>query len=125
MKNISKDFIKDLFKDRQYIWLFILITLSSLVLFVYLLLSVETSDIKTINRYAGVGDIHFYRDVWWYFYGLAIFSVIAGLSHIAMMTKLIANERRNLGIFVGMLFFLVIFVAMVYVNSVLRLNYNG
>lgn len=103
--------------------LVIMVVVSLLLFSFYVLLSIDRVDIQVVTRYSAFGEAHFYKNTWWYLYGFVAFGVIAGLSHAAIMTKLRAHDRRDLGLMFGWLSLIIVLIAFAYAREVLRMAF--
>lgn len=95
----------------------------SVLFTLFVLFSVEQRDIQIVTQYSSFGESHFYKERWFYLYNFALFSLIAGFAHCAIMTQLYQYERRTLGIMFGWVTLLLFLIAFIYVQRVLQVAY--
>ena len=96
---------------------------SMLIFSVYVLLSVDRVDIQIVTRYSSFGEAHFYKNAWWYLYGFVAFGLIVGAAHAAIMVKLRAYDRRDLGLMFGWLSLVIVLIAFAYAYEVLKVAF--
>ena len=123
MKIIPTELIRTFFRDRTMVGLVAGVFLVSIVYNIYLLTSLEQSDLQVATRYTAFGDTHFYRSKWYYLLSFAAFSTTLSVLHVALAVKLYGMDRRQLAIaFLG-LTFLMFIIGWIIMQSVLQIAF--
>lgn len=115
------NYFKDVAKDRPVLLLIIGIVLATLVYSVTLILAIQPSETQLYTRYTDFGQAHYYRGYWQYLYTFLTFGLIIAVSHIALIVKLFANQRREAAIGLGWLTLLFFLIIWSYTHSVLAI----
>lgn len=123
MKQQALKTLQAIMADRPYFSLMVAVAISAGLYMLYVILSVESRDIQVVTHYSGFGESHFYRTSWYYLYSFAGIGLITGVVHVAVMAKLFKYERRMLGMLLGWLTLLLLFIAVVYTHKVLQVAY--
>ena len=123
MKIIPTELIRNFFRDRTMVSLAVGLLLAGAAYSIFLLLSLEQSDLQVATRYTAFGDTHFYRNKWYYFLSFVFFAVTVIGLHTALAIKLYGRERRQLAIAL-LSFTLIIFtIAWIVTHSVLQIAF--
>ena len=115
--------LKEVMSDRPFFMLVAAVFASMVLFSVFALFSIDRVDIQIVTRYSSFGEAHFYKNAWWYLYGFVAFGVIAGAAHAAIMAKLRAYDRRDLGLMFGWFSLVVVVVAFAYAFEVFKVAF--
>lgn len=122
-KHNIRNAIKAILADRAYLGLIIGIIAAMIIYIVFVVTSIESRDIQVVTQYSAFGESHFYKSRWFYLYGFALLGLLAAAINIGIMGKLLAYERRSLGVAVGWLTLVLFVVATTTTYSVLQLAF--
>lgn len=123
MKQYASFYLKPILADRTYLFLLTGVVLTGLLLALFVVFTVEPSDIQVVTQYSSIGESHFYKSQWYYLYVFAGFGLIVSTLHAAIMVKLYYLERRDTGIFLGWVSILICIIAARYAYEVMALAF--
>jgi len=123
MNKTTTQSIKEVMADRPFFMLVVVVIVVMLLFSLYGLFSIDRVDIQIVTRYSAFGEAHFYKNTWWYLYGFVAFGVVAGVAHAAIMAKLRAYDRRDLGLMFGWLSLVIALIAFAYTSEVLKMAF--
>lgn len=123
MKQYATSYLKPILADRSYLFLMTGMVLVGLLLSLFVVFTVEPSDIQVVTQYSSIGESHFYKSHWYYLYVFAGFGLVVALLHGAIMVKLYNLERRDAGIFLGWISIILCVIAARYAYEVMHLAF--
>jgi hypothetical protein len=123
MNESLKATTKAIFADKAYLAMLAAMTAATIVFVLYVLFTVEPRDIQVVTRYSELGESHFYKSKWYSMYSFAAFGIIVWALHSALMVKLRGLGRRDVGLGVGWLTLLILFMAALYSYETLNLAF--
>ena len=123
MKQYASSYLKPLLADRTYLFLLTGVVLAGLLLSLFVVFTVEPSDIQVVTQYSSIGESHFYKSQWYYLYVFAGFGLMVSAIHSALMVKLYYLERRDVGVFLGWISILICVIAARYAYEVMHLAF--
>lgn len=123
MKSSTKQVLRAFLADRPYVLLAAAVIVTGLLFAIWCGLAVHPADIQVVTRYTAFGSIHFYKGPWWLIYNFALFALIAGIGHAAIMARLHTLGHRDLGIMFGWMTFVVLLIATFYMSEILNLAF--
>lgn len=124
MKDNIINAIKIVLADRVVTVLLIGLALVCMAFCVFIGLSLHPSDLQVAVRYTAFGETHFYREKWYYLISFIVFGVMVAVIHGAIAVKLYIQERRQLAIFFIWLSVLMIVIAWLLANAILRIAFR-
>lgn len=123
MKHTVATTLKTIVADRSFFSLVVAVAAVAVVCCVYVLLSVESRDIRIVTQYSGFGESHFYRAPWYTLYAFGVMFLLTGLINAAAMIKLYSYERRQFAVYLGWMTLLLCVIALAYTVKVLGVAY--
>lgn len=123
MKIIPTELLRTFFRDRTMASLVAGVFLVGTVYSIYLLTSLEQSDLQVATRYTAFGDTHFYRSKWYYLLSFAAFAGTLSVLHVALAIKLYGMNRRQLAVALLGFTFLVFIIGWIIMQSVLQIAF--
>ena len=123
MKHTVSTTLKTIMADRSFFSLMVAVMAIAVVCCVYVLLSVESRDIRIVTQYSGFGESHFYRAPWYTLYSFGALFLLAGLINAVAMAKLYGYERRQFAIYLGWVTLALFVIAMAYTIKVFGVAY--
>ena len=123
MKQYASSYLKPILADRTYLFLLVGVLLTGLMLALFVILTVEPSDIQVVTQYSSFGQSHFYKDQWYYLYVFAGFGLLISTLHVSLMVKLYHLERRDIGVFFGWMSIMLCVIAARYAYEVMHLAF--
>lgn len=115
--------IKAVLSDRVATALIVLLIVLCVVYCGYVGLSLRPSDLQVAVHYTAYGDTSFYRDKWYYLITFAMFGVLVGVVHTALIVKLYVQGRREIALGFAWLSVLLIVVAFFIAHAVLKVAF--
>ena len=109
MKNIFNNYIKPIAKDRLMIVFMLIVFISGLSFFLYMVFNVEQFDQLMYSRYTIYGTEHYYRDRWFYRIIVSLFGLIIAFLHNAIIIK-IYNPKNRVASFTLAIFSVIVVV---------------
>ena len=94
MKEKISTNIKYLMGDRQLMISVILLIFITLAEIIYIALSLKPSELQLVNRYSAFGEIHLYRNQWYYLLTFVVFALSNAVISISLAIKLYATHSR-------------------------------
>lgn len=89
----------------------------------FIALRVHPQEITLPVRYTAFGEMHFYKDKWFYLLQFIGFGVVVGIAHALLMIKLYSIERHQAARIIGWMTLLLFVIAFAYTHSVLGVAY--
>ena len=123
MKNIPTDLIKNFYRDRTMLGLSVGLLLVVVGYTIYIALALEPSDLQVAVRYTAFGDVHFYRDKWYYLLSFILFGIVLAGVYIALAVKLHGRNQRQFAIFLMALGLLMMVISWIITRSVLQIAF--
>jgi len=121
MKNTIKESLKKLIADRYLLILLSLMILLSLILSIIISFSVHPSELQLVSHYSAYGDMHLYRDQWFYLISFALFGPVVALLHTVISIKMLVIRDRSLSLLFAWLGIGVIIIGFVISLAVLNI----
>lgn len=109
--------------DRSFFSMVVAVAAVGALCAVYIILSIESRDIRIVTQYTGFGESHFYRAPWYSLYAFGALFLTIGLTNVLAMAKLYDLERRSFGMYVGWMTLVIFVIAMAYTLRVLGVAY--
>lgn len=122
-KELIQQAVKRVLSDRPFVLLAILLIAAAFVYSIIVALNIHPSDVTVYSRYTAFGEAHFYKSHWQYLLGFVAFGPIVALTHVALMVKLYAIERRQTAYLVGWLGVVILALSFLYTTAVIGLGY--
>lgn len=101
MKHTISTTLKTIMADRSFFALVVAVAALAVLCSVYVVLSIESRDIRIVTQYSGFGESHFYRTPWYSLYAFAVLFLVMGATNVAAMAKLYGYERRSFAVYIG------------------------
>jgi len=120
MKTIIKESFKKLFADRYLLILLSVMILLSLILSTIISFSVHPSELQLVSHYSAYGDMHLYRDQWFYLISFAFFGPIVALLHTIISIKMLIIRDRSLSLLFAWLGIAIVIIGFVISLAVLN-----
>lgn len=87
-------------------------------------LNIHQSDVTVYSRYTAFGEAHFYKSHWQYLITFVIFGLIVTVTHLVLMVKLRAINRRQTALLVGWAGIVLLLLSLVYAVAVMTLGHT-
>lgn len=120
MKNIFNNYIKLISKDRLMIFFILVVFISGLSFFLYMIFNVEQFDQLMYSRYTIYGIEHYYRDKWFYRIIISFFGLIIAFLHNAIIVKIYNPKNKVASLTLAIFSVVVISIAFSIMSNVLR-----
>jgi hypothetical protein len=98
MKQIIKNFFKDLISDRYIFVMSILIIIISIICAINIGLSIVPSDIKIVSHYSAFGISNYYTDNWVYLINFMFFGIVVAILHVIISVKLLIAKGHSVAV---------------------------
>ena len=121
MKEKVSTSIKYLMGDRQLMVSVILLVLISIAEIIYIGLSLKPSELQLVNRYSAFGEIHLYRNHWYYLLTFVGLTFANATISIALAIKLYASHGRLAAFFCVFSGILVAVIAWFTIGSIINI----
>jgi hypothetical protein len=124
MKSNILNALKIVLADRLVTVLLGVMIFLALAYCAYVALSLRPSDLQVAVHYTAYGETNFYREKWYYLLSFIGFGLIVAVLHSALVIKLYVLERRQLAIYFIWTSLLVLVIAWILTNAVLRVAFR-
>ncbi|MDB5168259.1 MAG: hypothetical protein JWO55_517 [Candidatus Saccharibacteria bacterium] len=115
--------LKLILADRLMTTLLGVFILACIAYCIYVGVSLRPSDLQVAVHYTAFGGTNFYRQKWYYLISFIMFGLILAAIHVILIVKLYVQERRQIAILFTCLSFLLLLIAWVMTNSVLKIAF--
>lgn len=112
MKNIIIVSFQRIMDDRYMSIILSLFIVSCILSFIYVILSVHSSELQVVVHYSSFGTTNFYRDRWYYLLTFAGFIFVHAVTYTFMAYRLLNSRGREFAIPFIYLGFVVLVVAL-------------
>ncbi len=123
MTEIKLSNFKTFFYNRKILGLTVGLVLFLVIYSFFVASNLETSDVQVVVRYTAFGDVHFYRDKWFYLINFILFGIIITVLHVLVSLKLYVNKNYDFAIAFLIANYIILTIAFVTVSSVLRIAF--
>lgn len=96
MKDIITQTFSDLLAHRRLFVALVVTVLLALAVAIYVIVTVEASDLRVITEYSAYGVTHFYRDSWTYLLSFVGAALVSAVFAVGICLKLLRQEREPL-----------------------------
>jgi hypothetical protein len=124
MKSNILSALKIVLADRLVTILLGVMIFLALAYCAYVGLSLRPSDLQVAVHYTAYGETNFYREKWYYLLSFIGFGLIVAILHSALAVKLYVLERRQLAIYFIWTSLLLLVIAWILTNAVLRVAFR-
>lgn len=121
-KELIQISIKRVFTDRLFLALGMALIVTAFVYSLVVGFNIHVSDVTVYTRYTAFGEAHFYKDHWQYLLTFLVFGIVVAFTHLALMVKLHAMDRRQTAIMVGWAGIGILVIACMYAIGVMSLG---
>ena len=101
VKHIIKTSLKELFAHRTLTVLAAVTLLLAVAFIVYIIVSVQPSEVPLVTHYTAFGVAHLYRDQWFYLFVFGGFALIAAVAHITLTIKMYTLKGYHMALFIA------------------------
>lgn len=115
--------LKLILADRLVTAMLVVFILACTAYCIYVGVSLRPSDLQVAVHYTAFGGTSFYREKWYYLISFIMFGLILGVIHSILVVKLYVQERRQMAILFAWLSFLLLLIAWIITNSVLKVAF--
>lgn len=98
MRSSITQFTKVVIADRPFIAVLALLTLSGILLSIFVAVNLRPSELQVVTHYTAFGTTNFYRDKWYYLIGFVIFGIMNAVIYAALACKIYQHKGRSLAI---------------------------
>jgi len=123
MKNIALQSIKNILSDRLLVGLIVAVITGAVAYSIFVILSLQPSDLQVAVHYTAFGETNFYRDKWYYLLSFIGFGAVIAFVHTALIVKLFSQGNRQLAIAFAGLSLLILFIATIITLSILKIAF--
>lgn len=123
MKNIALQSIKNILSDRLLVGLIVAVITGAAAYSIFVILSLQPSDLQVAVHYTAFGETNFYRDKWYYLLSFIGFGAVIAFVHTALIVKLFSQGNRQLAIAFAGLSLLILFIATIITLSILKIAF--
>ena len=123
MKTTLLSTIKQLLADRFMASLIVVLLLAGIAYAVFVVLSLQSTDLQVATRYTSFGTTNFYRSKWYYLLSFALLGMLVAGAHAALALKLYTRGQRQLAVFLIAMSLSIIVIAWITAGSVLRIAF--
>ncbi|MBJ58874.1 hypothetical protein CL689_01520 [Candidatus Saccharibacteria bacterium] len=92
---------KELITNRYLTTLAVVTVVLMVGFVVYILLSVQPSELQLVTHYTAFGVTQLYRDQWFYLWSFGLFAILAAALHIALAIKLYITKGHPLALMIA------------------------
>ena len=121
MTQDSKRLVRQLFSDRPFMALVTLLVVLALAFCIYVFASTQQSSVQVHTRYTSIGEAHYYKSQWYYLYSFAAFGLVSTALNVLCMLRLLANQRRDFAMGLGVVAFIILVVTFAYSYNVMQI----
>lgn len=115
--------LKLILADRLVTVMLVVFILACAAYCIYVGVSLRPSDLQVAVHYTAFGGTSFYREKWYYLISFIMFGLILGVIHSILVVKLYVQERRQMAILFAWFSFLLLLIAWIITNSVLKVAF--
>ena len=123
MKNIALQSIKNILSDRLLVGLIVAVITGAVAYSIFVIFSLQPSDLQVAVHYTAFGETNFYRDKWYYLLSFIGFGAVIAFVHTALIVKLFSQGNRQLAIAFAGLSLLILFIATIITLSILKIAF--
>lgn len=91
--------VKYLISDRQLMVSVVFLTLLTLAEIIYIAVALKPSELQLVNRYSAYGEVHLYRNHWYYLLTFVGFSLANLFMSVALAIKMYTTHSRPVAFF--------------------------
>ena len=121
MKDKLTTSIKYLAGDRQLMVSVVLLLVITLAEIVYISIALRPSELQLVNRYSAFGEVHLYRNHWYYLLVFIGFSLSNAIFSIVMAIKLYPTHSRQAAFFCVFSGILIAIVAWFTISAIINI----
>lgn len=101
IRQVIKDSLKELLSNRTLTILAGATLLLAIAFIIYIIVTVQPSEVPLVTHYTAFGVAHLYRDQWFYLLSFAGFAFISAVVHIAMTIKMNSLKGYHMALLVA------------------------
>ncbi|OYX42065.1 hypothetical protein B7Y94_04165 [Candidatus Saccharibacteria bacterium 32-49-12] len=112
--------LKQLFTNRYLTTLAIVMILLALANLIYIVLTVQPSELQLVAHYTAFGITNLYRDQWIYLWGFGLFGLLVAFFHIGLSIKVYIAKGHPLALMIAWLGIAIIVFAWIMAFSIIN-----
>lgn len=123
MKKFIKNHFKAIVTDRHFTFLLFAMVFVCIITAVLFSFMIKPADIQIPAYYTAFGEVHFYKEKWYYLLSFIVFPVFIALTHSVIALKLYMLEKRTTSLFFLWATILLCVVTSIYGRSIIGIAY--